>query len=169
MGDGTEVFIVMVSCLLAAVVVQIGLISPPVGMNMFVVKSMLPRIATGTIFKGVTPFCIAEVVLPTALTATERNGVVQRFVAWHDNYKAGADMGHGYGNSTLRAPSGPPVVGRYAAHFTALDEAARAAGARVFALAPLAVRRPIVASALPPPPPVHRLPPRPTGSATRWW
>ena len=43
--------------------VQIGLISPPVGMNMFVVKSMLPRISTATIFRGVTPFVFAEVVL----------------------------------------------------------------------------------------------------------
>ena len=30
--------------IIIVVVVQIGLISPPVGMNMFVVKSMLPRI-----------------------------------------------------------------------------------------------------------------------------
>ena len=29
--------------IIIVVVVQIGLISPPVGMNMFVVKSMLPR------------------------------------------------------------------------------------------------------------------------------
>ena len=51
------------------VVVQIGLISPPVGMNMFVVKSMLPRIATSTIFRGVTPFVVAEVVLLAVLVA----------------------------------------------------------------------------------------------------
>ncbi len=46
------------------VVVQIGLISPPVGMNMFVLKSMLPPISTATIFRGVTPFVTAEFVLP---------------------------------------------------------------------------------------------------------
>jgi TRAP-type C4-dicarboxylate transport system permease large subunit len=49
--------------IIIVVVVQIGLISPPVGMNMFVIKSMLPRIATATIFRGVTPFVVAEVVL----------------------------------------------------------------------------------------------------------
>ena len=49
--------------IIIVVVVQIGLISPPVGMNMFVVKSMLPRISTATIFRGVTPFVFAEVVL----------------------------------------------------------------------------------------------------------
>ena len=32
--------------IIIVVVVQIGLISPPVGMNMFVVKSMLPGIST---------------------------------------------------------------------------------------------------------------------------
>ena len=49
--------------IIIVVVVQIGLISPPVGMNMFVVKSMLPRISTATIFRGVTPFVVAEIVL----------------------------------------------------------------------------------------------------------
>ena len=46
--------------IIIVVVVQIGLISPPVGMNMFVVKSMLPRISTPTIFRGVTPFVVAD-------------------------------------------------------------------------------------------------------------
>ena len=55
--------------IIMVVVVQIGLISPPVGMNMFVVKSMLPRIATATIFRGVTPFVVAEVVLLAVLVA----------------------------------------------------------------------------------------------------
>jgi tripartite ATP-independent transporter DctM subunit len=55
--------------ILIVVVVQIGLISPPVGMNMFVVKSMLPRIATSTIFRGVTPFVVAEIVLLAVLVA----------------------------------------------------------------------------------------------------
>jgi len=36
---------------------------------MFVVKSMLPRIATATIFRGVTPFVVAEVVLLAVLVA----------------------------------------------------------------------------------------------------
>ena len=55
--------------ILIVVVVQIGLISPPVGMNMFVIKSMLPRIETATIFRGVTPFVVAEVVLLGILVA----------------------------------------------------------------------------------------------------
>ncbi|HEY4957337.1 MAG TPA: TRAP transporter large permease subunit, partial [Caldimonas sp.] len=55
--------------IIIVVVVQIGMISPPVGMNMFVVKSMLPRISTATIFRGVTPFVVAEVVLLAVLVA----------------------------------------------------------------------------------------------------
>jgi len=44
------------------VVVEIGLISPPVGMNLFVVRSLLPQVSTATIFRGVTPFVIADVI-----------------------------------------------------------------------------------------------------------
>ena len=55
--------------IIIVVVVQIGLISPPVGMNMFVVKSMLPGVSTATIFRGVTPFVVATVVLLGVLVA----------------------------------------------------------------------------------------------------
>ena len=46
--------------ILIVVVVQIGMISPPVGMNMFVVKSLLPQVSTQSIFRGVIPFVVAE-------------------------------------------------------------------------------------------------------------
>ena len=55
--------------IIIVVVVQIGLISPPVGMNMFVVKSMLPGVTTQTIFRGVWPFVYAEVALLAILVA----------------------------------------------------------------------------------------------------
>ncbi len=55
--------------IIIVVVVQIGLISPPVGMNMFVVKSMLPGMTTQTIFRGVWPFVWAEVTLLAVLVA----------------------------------------------------------------------------------------------------
>jgi len=41
---------------LIVVVVEIGLISPPVGMNLFVLKTLLPQVSTGTVFRGVMPF-----------------------------------------------------------------------------------------------------------------
>ena len=39
--------------------VELGLIHPPVGMNVFVIKSMVPDIDFTTIFKGVLPFVAA--------------------------------------------------------------------------------------------------------------
>ena len=42
--------------ILIVVVVEIGLISPPVGMNLFVLKTLLPQVGTGTVFRGVMPF-----------------------------------------------------------------------------------------------------------------
>jgi len=45
------------------IVVQIGLISPPVGMNIFVVKNLLRNISIGTVFRGVIPFNVALVAL----------------------------------------------------------------------------------------------------------
>ncbi len=46
---------------LIVLVVQIGLISPPVGMNLFVLNAMLPEVALRQIFRGVWPFVAALV------------------------------------------------------------------------------------------------------------
>jgi C4-dicarboxylate transporter, DctM subunit len=48
--------------ILIVVVVEIGLISPPVGMNLFVLKTLLPQVSTGTVFRGVMPFMLADCV-----------------------------------------------------------------------------------------------------------
>jgi len=50
-------------------VVEIGLISPPVGMNMFVLKTLLPNVSTGTVFSGVMPFMWADVLRLAVLVA----------------------------------------------------------------------------------------------------
>jgi C4-dicarboxylate transporter, DctM subunit len=50
-------------------VVEIGLISPPVGMNLFVLKTLLPEVSTGTVFRGVVPFMCADVVRLALLVA----------------------------------------------------------------------------------------------------
>ena len=54
---------------LIVVVVEIGLISPPVGMNMFVLKTLLPEVPTGTVFRGVMPFMLADCVRMALLIA----------------------------------------------------------------------------------------------------
>ena len=43
-------------------VTEISLITPPVGLNVFVLRGMLPDVSTGTIFRGVTPFWCADIV-----------------------------------------------------------------------------------------------------------
>ncbi len=55
--------------ILIVVVVEIGLISPPVGMNLFVLKTMLPQVSQGTVFRGVLPFMVADVVRMALLIA----------------------------------------------------------------------------------------------------
>jgi len=42
--------------------VEISLITPPIGLNVFVIKSMLPDVPIQTIFKGIGPFFAADLV-----------------------------------------------------------------------------------------------------------
>jgi len=53
--------------IIVVVVTEISLITPPVGMNIFVLNTVLPDVGTGTIFKGVTPFWMADMVRLTLL------------------------------------------------------------------------------------------------------
>jgi TRAP-type C4-dicarboxylate transport system permease large subunit len=55
--------------ILIVVVVEIGLISPPVGMNLFVLNTLLPEVPTRTIFRGVMPFVAIDCVRLAILTA----------------------------------------------------------------------------------------------------
>lgn len=48
--------------ILIVTIVEIGLISPPVGLNLFVINSLLPTVKLGTIYRGVWPFVMADVV-----------------------------------------------------------------------------------------------------------
>jgi tripartite ATP-independent transporter DctM subunit len=42
--------------------VELGLIHPPVGMNVFVIKSVVRDVSIGTVFVGVIPFVITDIV-----------------------------------------------------------------------------------------------------------
>jgi C4-dicarboxylate transporter DctM subunit len=46
--------------ILIVCVVEIGLISPPVGMNLFVLSTLLPQVPTSTVFRGVMPFMAVD-------------------------------------------------------------------------------------------------------------
>jgi len=48
-------------------VVEISLITPPVGLNVFVLRTLLPEIPLGTMFRGVGPFIVADFVRLTLL------------------------------------------------------------------------------------------------------
>ncbi|MCP4078137.1 MAG: TRAP transporter large permease [Gammaproteobacteria bacterium] len=48
--------------IVVVVVTEISLITPPVGLNVFVLSGVLKDVKTGTIFKGVTPFWIADII-----------------------------------------------------------------------------------------------------------
>ena len=43
-------------------VVEIGLITPPIGMNLFVVKGVAPRMSLGDMSRGIVPFIGADIV-----------------------------------------------------------------------------------------------------------
>ena len=47
---------------IVVMVVELGLIHPPVGMNVFVIKSVIPEVTFLTIFKGVIPFIITDMI-----------------------------------------------------------------------------------------------------------
>ena len=48
--------------IVVVVVTEISLITPPVGLNVFVLKTVLPDVPIGTIFRGIVPFLVADVV-----------------------------------------------------------------------------------------------------------
>jgi TRAP-type C4-dicarboxylate transport system permease large subunit len=47
---------------LIVMVIQIGLISPPVGMNLFVLNTLLPHVGLSNIFKGVWPMVLILII-----------------------------------------------------------------------------------------------------------
>ena len=55
--------------IIVVVVTEISMITPPVGLNVFVLRSVLPDVSTKTIFRGVMPFVGADVVRLAILVA----------------------------------------------------------------------------------------------------
>lgn len=55
--------------ILLVVVVEIGLITPPIGLNVFVMRSVLPDVPAAVIFRGVAPFIASDIVRLTILIA----------------------------------------------------------------------------------------------------
>ncbi|KEA63660.1 TRAP dicarboxylate transporter, DctM subunit, unknown substrate 3 [Marinobacterium lacunae] len=55
--------------ILALVVVEVGLITPPVGMNVFIIKSFDSSLTLGACFRGVVPFLMSDIVRVGMLVA----------------------------------------------------------------------------------------------------
>ena len=47
--------------IIVVVVTEISMITPPVGLNVFVLRSVLPDVPTQTVFRGVMPFIVADI------------------------------------------------------------------------------------------------------------
>ncbi|WP_397474493.1 TRAP transporter large permease [Pusillimonas sp.] len=48
--------------IVVVVVTEISLITPPVGMNVFIIRAVIPDVSTATIYRGVTPFWLVDIV-----------------------------------------------------------------------------------------------------------
>ncbi|MEO6395691.1 MAG: TRAP transporter large permease subunit, partial [Devosia sp.] len=55
--------------IITLIVVEVGLISPPVGMNLFVINSMAKGTSIGQTFRGVMPFLYSDIVRTAILVA----------------------------------------------------------------------------------------------------
>jgi TRAP-type C4-dicarboxylate transport system permease large subunit len=49
--------------ILVLVAVEVGMITPPVGLNIFVIRAQMPDIALGDVFRGIVPFLAAHFAL----------------------------------------------------------------------------------------------------------
>ena len=53
---------------LMVIVLEVGLITPPVGLNVFVIKAAAPDVPLTVIFQGIWPFLIAALLAIVLLT-----------------------------------------------------------------------------------------------------
>ena len=67
-GLGAEEFAIWFG-ILVLVVVEVGLITPPVGMNLFVINAMAKDIPIVQTYRGVGPFVLSDIVRTVLLTA----------------------------------------------------------------------------------------------------
>jgi TRAP-type C4-dicarboxylate transport system permease large subunit len=54
---------------LVAVLVELGLITPPVGMNLFIIKAQSQTLDMARLFRSIIPFLIAPIILVALLFA----------------------------------------------------------------------------------------------------
>jgi C4-dicarboxylate transporter, DctM subunit len=55
--------------ILVLIVVEVGLITPPVGMNLFIINSMAPGVPISATYRGVLPFIASDIIRTGILIA----------------------------------------------------------------------------------------------------
>ncbi len=55
--------------IMMVLLVEIGVVTPPFGLNLFVLKSLVPEVPLTTVFRGVVPFVVADLVKVALLIA----------------------------------------------------------------------------------------------------
>lgn len=55
--------------ILVAILVELGLITPPVGMNLFIIRAQVPDMPMAALYRGITPFLIAPLILVALILA----------------------------------------------------------------------------------------------------
>jgi len=54
---------------LVVVLVELGLITPPVGMNLFIIRAQVPELSMQALYRDIVPFLLAPVVLTALMFA----------------------------------------------------------------------------------------------------
>lgn len=49
--------------IIVVIAAEIGLMTPPMGLNIFVMRTVISDVSTSTMFRGVLPFVVAEIAL----------------------------------------------------------------------------------------------------------
>ena len=58
--------------IIVVIMVEVGLIHPPVGMNLFVIQAHAPDVKITSIYRGIVPFLFAPLVLDRADVSVSR-------------------------------------------------------------------------------------------------
>jgi TRAP-type C4-dicarboxylate transport system permease large subunit len=48
--------------ILFVMVMELGLITPPIGLNLFIIKSIIKDVSMSTLYRGIIPFILADII-----------------------------------------------------------------------------------------------------------
>ena len=68
--------------IIVIIVTEISMITPPIGINVFVLNTVMPDLKVATIFKGVTPFWVADMIRLVLLTLLPSISLVMPYLLY---------------------------------------------------------------------------------------